>query len=72
MYSVERYVKVRCAALVNQCSEQEAARVFGIHCKKRRLVRLAHTVSHRRIAPPIGSFSTRLTEFHQVNRGEKS
>ena len=33
MYSVELYVKVRRAVMVDQCSEREAARLFGIHRK---------------------------------------
>ncbi len=33
MYSVELYVNVRRAVMVDQCSEREAARLFGIHRK---------------------------------------
>eukprot|EP01031_Cornospumella_fuschlensis_P005234 gene5234-6523_t len=33
MYSVELYAKVRRAVMVDQMSEREAARLFGIHRK---------------------------------------
>ncbi|MET3140232.1 transposase, partial [Undibacterium sp. GrIS 1.2] len=33
MYSVELYVKVRRAVMVDKCSEREAARLFGVHHK---------------------------------------
>lgn len=54
MYSVELYVKVRRAVMVDQCSEREAARLFGLHRKTvKRICQYAAPPGYQRKAEPM-------------------
>ena len=61
MYSVELYAKVRRAVMVDQCSEREVARLFGIHRQTvKKICQYAVPPGYQRKREPI---SPKLTGF---------
>ena len=64
MYSVELYAKVRRAVMVDQCSEREAARLFGIHRKTvKKIGQYAVPPGYQRKNEPI---SPKLSPFKGI------
>ena len=54
MYSVELYVKVRRAVMVDKCSEREVARLFGIHRKTvKKMCQFAVPPGYQRKSEPV-------------------
>lgn len=69
MYSVELYAKVRRAVLVDQLSERQAARLFGIHRKTvKKMCQYAAPPGYQRKSQPISPKPAAFTGSYTIVR----